>query len=137
MLEKVFYTSVLVSDQDRALDFYTNVLGLEKRVENPTPDGPRFLTVGVKGDDFQLVLWPGTPGQAEPAMGRPPASVTIESDDCRKAVRGAEVTRRRVRVGRARVPVGLRGAVSGPRRQPAADPRGPLGRGRSRRPTTV
>jgi predicted enzyme related to lactoylglutathione lyase len=81
MLEKVFYTSVLVSDQDRALDFYTNVLGLEKRVENPTPDGLRFLTVGVKGDDFQLVLWPGTPGQAQPAMGRPPASITIETAD--------------------------------------------------------
>lgn len=62
MLEKVFYTSVLVSDQDKALDFYTNVLGLEKRVENPTPDGPRFLTVGVKGDGFQLVLWPGNRG---------------------------------------------------------------------------
>jgi predicted enzyme related to lactoylglutathione lyase len=86
MLEKVFYTSVLVSDQDKALDFYTNVLGLEKRVENPTPDGPRFLTVGVKGDDFQLVLWPGTPGQAQPAMGRPPASITIETDDIRKTV---------------------------------------------------
>ncbi|MGZ4186587.1 MAG: VOC family protein, partial [Solirubrobacteraceae bacterium] len=84
MLEKVFYTSVLVSDQDKALDFYTNVLGLEKRVENPTPDGPRFLTVGVNGDDFQLVLWPGTPGQAERAMGRPPASITIETDDCHK-----------------------------------------------------
>jgi predicted enzyme related to lactoylglutathione lyase len=84
MLEKVFYTSVLVSDQDEALDFYTNVLGLEKRVENPTPDGPRFLTVGVKGDDFQLVLWPGTPGQAELAMGQPPPSVTIETDDCRR-----------------------------------------------------
>jgi predicted enzyme related to lactoylglutathione lyase len=86
VLEKVFYTSVLVSDQDKALDFYTNVVGLEKRVENPTPDGPRFLTVGVKGDDFQLVLWPGTPGQAEPAMGRPPASITIESDDIQKTV---------------------------------------------------
>src|SRR3954471_12402076 len=84
MLEKVFYTSVMVSNQDRALDFYTNVLGLEKRVENPTPDGPVFLTVGVKGDDFQLVLWPGTPGNAQPVMGRPPASVTIETDDCRK-----------------------------------------------------
>ena len=84
MLEKVFYTSVLVTDQDKALDFYTKVLGLEKRVENPTPDGPRFLTVGVEGDDFQLVLWPGTPGQAQPAMGRPPASITIETDDIRK-----------------------------------------------------
>src|SRR5262249_46955703 len=83
MLEKVFYTNVLVSDQDRALDFYTNVLGLEKRVENPTPDGPRFLTVGVDGDEFQLVLWPGKPGEAVTAMGRPPASVTISTDDCR------------------------------------------------------
>jgi predicted enzyme related to lactoylglutathione lyase len=82
-LEKVFYTSVLVTDQDKALDFYTNALGMEKRVENPTPDGLRFLTVGVEGDDFQLVLWPGTPGQAQPAMGRPPASVTIETDDIR------------------------------------------------------
>ena len=63
MLEKVLYMSMLVSDQDRALEFYTNVLGMEKRVENPTPDGPRFLTVGVKGDEFQLVLWPGTAGR--------------------------------------------------------------------------
>src|ERR1700744_1350015 len=71
MLEKIFYTSVLVSDQDKALDFYTNVLGLEQRVANPTPAGPGFRPVGVKGDEFQLVLRPGTPGQAKPAMGRP------------------------------------------------------------------
>ena len=95
MLEKILYTQLLVTDQDRALDFYTNVLGMEKRVENPTPDGPRFLTVGVKGDEFQLVLWPGTPGQAQPALGSPPPSVTIETDDCRRTVeelksRGAE-----------------------------------------------
>jgi catechol 2,3-dioxygenase-like lactoylglutathione lyase family enzyme len=86
MLEKVYYTSVLVSDQDRALDFYTNALGMEKRVENPTPDGPRFLTVGLNGDDFQLVLWPGTPGEAQPAMGRRPASVTIETDDIHNTI---------------------------------------------------
>jgi predicted enzyme related to lactoylglutathione lyase len=85
MLERVFYTSVLVSDQDRALDFYTNVVGFEQRADNPTPDGPRFLTVGVKGQDFMLVLWPGTPGQAQPVQGRIPASVTIETEDCRKA----------------------------------------------------
>jgi predicted enzyme related to lactoylglutathione lyase len=85
MLEKIVYTSVFVSDQDRALDFYTNVLGLEQRVDAPTPDGPRFLTVAVKGQDFQLVLWPGTPGQAQPVFGRIPASYTIATEDCRKA----------------------------------------------------
>lgn len=28
-----------------------------------TPGGPRFLTVGLKGQEFKLVLWPGTPGR--------------------------------------------------------------------------
>jgi catechol 2,3-dioxygenase-like lactoylglutathione lyase family enzyme len=42
MLESVFYTAVYVSDQDRALDFYTNVLGLETRVENRHPTGRGF-----------------------------------------------------------------------------------------------
>src|SRR5215218_8568615 len=79
MLERVVYTTVFVSDQDRALDFYTDVLGFEQRADNPTPDGPRFLTVAVKGQDFQLVLWPGTPGQAQPVQGRIPAAYTIET----------------------------------------------------------
>ena len=85
MLDKIVYTSVLVRDQDRALDFYTNVLGLEQRIDNPTPDGPRFLTVAVPGQDFQLVLWPGTPGEPEPVFGRIPATYTIETPDCRQA----------------------------------------------------
>lgn len=63
MLKKAVYVAMLVSDQDKALDFYTNVIGLEKRGDYPTPDGPRFLTVGVKGQDCELVLWPGTLGE--------------------------------------------------------------------------
>jgi catechol 2,3-dioxygenase-like lactoylglutathione lyase family enzyme len=89
MLERVVYTSVFVSDQDRALDFYTNVLGFEQGFDNPTPDGQRFLTVALNGQDFQLVLWPGTPGQAQPVQGPEqshiPGAYTIETGDCRKA----------------------------------------------------
>ena len=85
MLEKIVYISVFVSDQDRALDFYTNVLGLEVGVDSPTTDGAaRFVTVGVNGQDFQLVIWPGTPGQGQPVLGRIPAQYTIATDDCRK-----------------------------------------------------
>jgi predicted enzyme related to lactoylglutathione lyase len=90
MLERVVYTSVFVSDQDSALDFYTNVLGLEERVDNPIPDGPRFLTVAVNSQDFQLVLWPGTPGRAQPVDGRIPAAYTIETGDIQKAVEALE-----------------------------------------------
>jgi catechol 2,3-dioxygenase-like lactoylglutathione lyase family enzyme len=31
MLRRLVYVSLLVSEQDKALDFYTNVIGLEKR----------------------------------------------------------------------------------------------------------
>lgn len=79
MLKKLVYASLFVSDQDKALDFYTNVIGLEKRGDFPTPVGPRFLMVGVKGQDFDLVLWPGTPGRAEEGT----AAYTLEVDNCR------------------------------------------------------
>lgn len=92
MLVKIPYIAVHVSDQDAALDYYTNVLGLEKQLDNPTPDGhgPRFLTVGVKGQDFQLILLPGTPGHAQPVQGWYAAAYmtayTIEVEDIRQAV---------------------------------------------------
>jgi predicted enzyme related to lactoylglutathione lyase len=78
MLKKVVYVALLVSDQDKALDFYTNVIGLEKRGDYPHASSPRFLTVGVKGQDFDLVLWPGTP-----AIGEDDAVYTIEVEDIR------------------------------------------------------
>jgi predicted enzyme related to lactoylglutathione lyase len=86
LFEKVVYVTQFVSDQDNALDFYTKVLDFEKRADNPTPNGgPRFLTVGVKGQDFQLVLWPGRHGEGQAIGGRVPATCTIETSDCRKA----------------------------------------------------
>jgi len=85
MLEKVLYVTVFVKDQDEALDFYTNVLGFQKRADNPTPAGPRFLTIGLEGQAFELVLWPGTPGRGQPFQGRSTAAYTIETKDCRKA----------------------------------------------------
>jgi predicted enzyme related to lactoylglutathione lyase len=81
MLKKVVYVALMVSDQDKALDFYTNVIGFEKRGDFPTPQGPRFVTVGVKGQEFELVLWPGAPARAE--LGS--AVYTIEVEDCRVA----------------------------------------------------
>ena len=124
MLKKVVYVALLVSDQDKALDFYTNVIGLEKRGDYPTPDGPRFLTVGVKGQDFELVLWPGTPGRAKPGS----AVYTIEVERLPDGVRDAEVARSEVRATRGpRVPLGLRREVPGSGRESASGARGSRG----------
>jgi catechol 2,3-dioxygenase-like lactoylglutathione lyase family enzyme len=87
MLQRFVYAAVFVKDQDKALDFYTNVLGFVKGVEapNPTPGAPRFLTVALDGQDFQLVLWPGTPGKALPSpQGHIPGTYTMETSDCRQ-----------------------------------------------------
>ena len=84
-LEKVVYVTVFVKDQDRALDFYTGVLGFEKRADVPKSDGPRFVAVGLKGQDLLLVLWPGTPGLGQPYQGRSTAAFTFDTKDCRKA----------------------------------------------------
>ena len=84
MQGKIVYISQMVSDQDKAAEFYTKVLGFEKRQDAPNPPGPRFLTVAIKGQDFALVLWPGTPAEPIPAFGRKPATVTIEVPDIKK-----------------------------------------------------
>ena len=89
MLQKLVYAAVFVKDQDKAFDFYTNVLGFAKGIEapNPTPGAPRFLSVALEGQDFQLVLWPGTPGIAQRSpQGHIPGTYTIETTDCRKTV---------------------------------------------------
>jgi catechol 2,3-dioxygenase-like lactoylglutathione lyase family enzyme len=63
---RITLTSVFVDDQDKALRFYTEVLGFVKKVEVPVGDH-RWLTV-VSPDDqdgVQLVLEPA----AHPAVG--------------------------------------------------------------------
>jgi catechol 2,3-dioxygenase-like lactoylglutathione lyase family enzyme len=83
MLKNLMYVTVYVSDQDRALAFYTDHLGLEKRIDYAGPDG-RFLTVAPGGEPVEIILWPTTPGPgptvdaAEP--GTVPGSVFLESD---------------------------------------------------------
>lgn len=78
MLKNLMFVTIYVSDQDRALAFYTDRLGLEKGADNRTPEG-RFLTVAPADTSVQILLWPGNPGQS-PAVG----PVFLESDDLRK-----------------------------------------------------
>jgi lactoylglutathione lyase len=52
-----------VTDQDRALDFYTHVLGLEKRLDVPLPQfGGRWITVAPRDSATTIALVPAHPG---------------------------------------------------------------------------
>ena len=64
---RINLTSVLVDDQDKALAFYTDVLGFQKKTEIPLGDA-RWLTV-VSPDDpdgVELVLEPDAHPAARP-----------------------------------------------------------------------
>jgi predicted enzyme related to lactoylglutathione lyase len=85
MIEKTTHVPIVVSDQDRALAFYTNVLGFEKRADYQQEGRPRWLTVAPKGQDMELVLVKGT-YTVDP---RPPADaesggnhLVFSTEDC-------------------------------------------------------
>jgi uncharacterized glyoxalase superfamily protein PhnB len=63
MIARIHSNAVVVSDQDAALRFYTEVLGWEKRTEFRMDENYRFLTVAPPGADCELALEPaGTHG---------------------------------------------------------------------------
>jgi len=80
MLKQVLYVKLFVRDQEKSLDFYINTLGFEKREENPA-GRVKFVTVGLKGQDLQVVLWPGTPGKADPTAGPIPGTCILDTSD--------------------------------------------------------
>ena len=80
MFSNVMYSTLFVSDQDKALDFYTK-LSFEKRADNPGPEG-RFLRIGFKGQNLEVLLCPGTQGRANKEQRVGP--LFAESDNLRK-----------------------------------------------------
>jgi lactoylglutathione lyase len=58
MITHITSISVFVSDQDRALDFYVNKLGFEKRMDTTMgPDAPRWIEVAPPGAKTTLVIY--------------------------------------------------------------------------------
>lgn len=84
MIQKLNYATLFVRDQEKALDFYVNALGFQKRSDN-TAYGARFLLVGLEGQEVGIVLWKGTPTRPPDApMGGSGGAWTFETDDLQK-----------------------------------------------------
>jgi catechol 2,3-dioxygenase-like lactoylglutathione lyase family enzyme len=60
MLKQMTYVNVWVTDQDEALGFYTEKLGMELREDVTVAEmgGFRWVTVGLPGQDVALALLP-------------------------------------------------------------------------------
>jgi catechol 2,3-dioxygenase-like lactoylglutathione lyase family enzyme len=67
-----------VSDQDKALEFYTGTLGFEVRADIPFGEGDRWLEVGPQGAGAALALMPPRPGNSP---GNDQSCVVFTTDD--------------------------------------------------------
>lgn len=84
--------TLVVTNQQRALDFYTEKVGFEKKNDVPLPGGGRWVSVGPRGQDLELALWPVgaqvDPQQRELAKAWAPGKsppILVRVTDCRKA----------------------------------------------------
>ena len=78
MITKARTVGVYVSDQDRALDFYVDKLGFEKRTDEPMGPEARWIEVAPAGAETVLVLF--TPPGQEDRIGSF-SNVVFECDD--------------------------------------------------------
>jgi catechol 2,3-dioxygenase-like lactoylglutathione lyase family enzyme len=64
MLKQLTHVQVWVHDQDEALDFYTNKLGMELREDVTVPEmgNFRWLSVGLPGQDDVAITLMNIPG---------------------------------------------------------------------------
>jgi len=57
MIRGVKFASIPVSNQDRALAFYTGVLGFRLLTDHPYDEQQRWLELGIPGSDTRIVLF--------------------------------------------------------------------------------
>lgn len=80
---RMSFASVVISDEDKAVDFYTNKLGFKKTVDFPTPFGSRFLMFAPPGGGASIVATKAVPGVDWKAGGM--TNIAFEVDDVQAA----------------------------------------------------
>ena len=91
---------VPVSDQDKALEFYTGTLGFEKRTDVPFGDGERWVEVAPPGAATTIAIVPpreGDPTGIDTHCGF--TSEDIEADHADLRTRGVEADAAVMRMG--------------------------------------
>ena len=91
---------VPVSDQDRALEFFVDKVGFEKRTDTPYGDGDRWLEVAPRGAATTVALIPPMEGQSagiETRVGFTTEDIDADHADLRE--RGIDVDEEVMRMG--------------------------------------
>jgi catechol 2,3-dioxygenase-like lactoylglutathione lyase family enzyme len=79
MISHIHSTTIVVADQEAALDFYVNTLGWEKASDAVVEPGERFLTVVPPCAPTQLVL--GAPNEHNTNTRGQSSGITLVAPD--------------------------------------------------------
>ena len=116
MIKSVKFVSIPVTDQDRALEFYTEKLGMTIMTDQPMgPGAQRWIELAVPGADTRVVLF--TPAGHEDRIGGF-SNVVFASDHVEKTHQQLRRAGRRVRPAAEEGALGNIGDLQGPGRQP-------------------
>jgi predicted enzyme related to lactoylglutathione lyase len=83
-IQNIQLTTLFVSDQERALAFYLDKLGLEKRIDDMAGPNIRFIVVAPKGAPMGLVLSQGTADDGSAAKIGGATGLVFGADDVQK-----------------------------------------------------
>jgi predicted enzyme related to lactoylglutathione lyase len=81
MIRRIKFSSIPVRDQDRALDFYVNTLGVTLMTDQPMGPGQRWIEVRPPKGDAGVALF--TPPGYEDRVGTF-TGISMECDDVQK-----------------------------------------------------
>ena len=87
----IAHVIVPTDDQDRAVAFYTDVLGFEKRTELSFGGGLRWIEVAPAGSATTIAIGPPGPGVTAGGKETGIALQTDDADACHSALRAAGV----------------------------------------------
>ena len=85
MIKDVLLTRVFVNDQQAALEYYTETLGLEKIQDEPYGEGARWITVSPVGAKIRILLEKAEQDHEKALIGRSdegPVMVLRTDDVC-------------------------------------------------------
>ena len=83
MTIRLTHATLLVDDYDDAIKWWTEIFGLELRMDNEFGEG-RFVTVGAKGQDVQIVLHMPQDGSGAGRHANDVHGLVFAPDDCRR-----------------------------------------------------
>jgi catechol 2,3-dioxygenase-like lactoylglutathione lyase family enzyme len=87
MIEDIPLVGIFVNDQEAALDFYTDKLGLELIQDEPYGEGARWITVSPRGARTGIVLKKAEREHEKAMIGRSDGApiLTLGTDDIHAA----------------------------------------------------